>query len=1184
MRKTNTQLNLDSHETNGQNTTESPSFSMNNRETYLKLINTLNGLTIFKNNPKYNIFQLASQLLDKNEILYEEYSNKYIEAIYEINESYDLFKSSIELNNETLVKQIEDLDTFLQTQYNDINDDCLKYQQEAISRYKEQENIFLHKTKNLTLNKQINKDELYNKMLIINKKRISSNQNYNNIANDLSSINEQEQLKFKHSLESSVEKYNYDNSVINEDYNEKIIDLDEEIKEFENKQRQLIQSKEREIIDNSIQLNNIITQLGIEFSNRLKYAFIPYDIKSNKFLDELSENEKTYNSIEEQVLSEFKTMLQKNDDEIEILREEHKRFVDEYLSQLKMLKISYNNIIQKEVTAINRKIAGATSNQSSSTKKEINEIIKKLVIEKKEFLKKHKKEKEDKIKKLKENYLLYELNYIERYEQLRSKKSECEAIKSSAMKNINYERVYHHERINSEIRLINSEKESFSTQDHYEEIKEIYNNRMNFEIENEKVKYIINEIELDIYIEKILNKYKKDKITAERDYSASLCKVDLEYQEETIKTRIDYFNVKTMLDIKKESIINEFEKLYAAENIAYEEIKHTFYNTCDNIQYEIYKNNNSLVFKLIDEDVKLQQELSEIEKNHRKALNQLEKNRLKNENNYQENLLRVKLYEDRLEIEKSMISNLYENHLILMKNVCDFEFILHDLISKITFEEFNKNKKEIMISLELIRQIKLDILKNYLNKEVLIINTRLNFEKGIKFNIQIENAKKGLDDSLKNLQVKFEKNEQLITSHRNTILLSFETIRKYKTEILKLNKELIKNRFKKDKSRNIIKQIKEYKENISLIEKQIKANKTNLKKLNILKFQQKEEKLQKEKMYNLRIDKIKRTQANEEKIYNYIIKMIEKQYNSIKNEILTCGQIVSIFKYNYEFVEVAKAKISDINNEILYLFENYFDLHMAKFIELFERQSEFQKDIYTKNYDRYCKDLKNSTEIERKEYQTSITTATNAYTSVIDTMKRHSKIIESKLLAELKKANEQFLENMQIHKEKMNKITEQKNYELQCHEDNYQMYLSIYNDKNATYIKNYVAKIKEIKNNYKQVLDKLEIKYKHSLKKLKAQHISNITLNKNNISIITLEYKENIKKTNNKIKKNSQNEKRIKVTHDENKKISYKLYVLNQRNTRKEFEIQTKQIIKKANTRIKLLKKTFIKDFKNKRD
>ena len=116
------------------------------------------------------------------------------------------------------------------------------------------------------------------------------------------------------------------------------------------------------------------------------------------------------------------------------------------------------------------------------------------------------------------------------------------------------------------------------------------------------------------------------------------------------------------------------------------------------------------------------------------------------------------------------------------------------------------------------------------------------------------------------------------------------------------------------------------------------------------------------------------------------------------------------------------------------------------------------------------------------------------------------------------------------------------------------------------------------------MLEKLEIKYKQSLKKLKAQHISNIALNKNNISVITLEYKENIKKTNNKIKKNSQNEKRIKATHDENKKISYKLYVLNQRNTRKEFEIQTKQIIKKANTRIKLLKKTFIKDFKNKRD
>ena len=96
MRKSNTQINSNSHTTNGQNTNESPSFSMNNKETYLKLINILKGLTVLKKySPMLDITHLASQLLDKNERLYEEYYNKYIQSIYEINEGYNFFESSI---------------------------------------------------------------------------------------------------------------------------------------------------------------------------------------------------------------------------------------------------------------------------------------------------------------------------------------------------------------------------------------------------------------------------------------------------------------------------------------------------------------------------------------------------------------------------------------------------------------------------------------------------------------------------------------------------------------------------------------------------------------------------------------------------------------------------------------------------------------------------------------------------------------------------------------------------------------------------------------------------------------------------------------------------------------------------------------------------------------------------------
>ena len=1185
MGKTTKQVNNFPHQSNELLNSESSSFVMGDMSLYIKLINVVKSIDAFKFlTANTTLENRVQELLNVNSMISEEYSNKYIHSIFENNELYNLFENSVETNTEILNKKLKEVDENLEQEFIIINDDLLKFQQEAINKYKEQENSFLPKTKILTNNKKVNKDELYRIIREINRTRIAANQNYILLANDISSKNEQEQLKFNHSIESSIEKNIYDKSIINEDSLEKIQRLDLETNNIEAKYRQMINDKEQQIIQNTIKLNNIITQLGVEYNNRLKYAYIPYEIKSNKLIDEIGENEKSYNLIEEQVLNEFKSLLQENDNEIGELREEHKVVLDTYLMNLKALKIEFNSSLQKEINIIDKKIAIASSNQNSTNKKETVALIKKLVADKKNFIKKHNLLKLSKIQFLKHKHLEYELDYIEKYEQLRSKKSECEAIKSSAMKNVNYERVYHHERINSELKLVYSEKDSFTTQDHYEENKEIYSKRLNFEIENEGIRYEINEIDLNIFEEKVTTRYKKDKITAEKEYNISLCDADLEYQMSSIKSRIDYFNVKAMLDIKKENIINEFEKKFATEKTEFEKIKYTYYNTCDNLQYDIYKNTNDLICKIIDEDVKHHQDLAEIEKTHKKAINNQQKNSLVNEHTHQENLLYINLYKNRLEVEKTMLMDLYETYHLLITNIFEFEKNFHELICNLSEASFNSNKKEILISLELIRQIKLDILKKYHQKEIQIINNRLNFEKSIKFNKQIDSTRKELETLMADLNSKIEKTSQKITSHKNTLLLSFEAINILRKKVLDTQKELISHKHTKARKLEIKKEIAEYKENILLLKKQNSANIANVRKLNILKKRQIEELKKKEKMYQARFDKIRRAQANDEKIYNYLIDLIERQYNKIKMNISSCGQIISIYKYTYEYTGVARVKINEINNIVFDQSENYFDIQLNKFDELFKKQYNLQKDIHVKNYERYLKELKITINIEAKEYNTNITTATNAYHAIVDTLKRQAAYDEGKLLSELKKVNLEQLENLKKYELKMKEISEQKQYELLCHEENCQMHLNQYNEKNQNIINTYMAKIKEIKDTYRQTISDLNLKYSQALKRVKAQHASNILLKKNNNINITNEYKESTKKTNLKIKKIIQDDKIAKVRHEENKKIRHKLYLLNQKNTRKEFSIQTEQIIKKCNARIKALQKAFKKEFLQKKD
>ena len=877
-------------------------------------------------------------------------------------------------------------------------------------------------------------------------------------------------------------------------------------------------------------------------------------------------------------------MLQENDNEIEALRESHKEVLEKYIIDIKKLKKEFNSSLQKEINIIDKQISTASSNQNPTNKKETNILIKKLVADKKSFIKKQNTLKYNKIKEIKEKHLEYELDYIEKYEQLRSKKSECEAIKSSAMKNVNYERVYHHERINSELRLVTTEKDSFTSQDHYEQIKDIYTRRLELDIENESIRYEINEIEEKINSEKKASKYNKDKVEAEKDYNLSLCDADLEYQQNSIKSRIDYFNVKAMLDIKKENIINEFEKIIATEKIEYEKIKYSFYNSCDNIQYQIYKNNNDLACKLIDEDLKFNQELAEIKRIQKAAKNTQLKNFLINQHQHQENLLQIQLYQNRLEVEKTLLYDLYSTYRALMINTCDFEIQFHNLITNTSEGVYNKYKKDILIALELIRQIKLDILKNYYEKEILIINTRLNFEKSIKFNIQIENTKKELETSLDETNSKIEKTVQRITSHKNTLLLSLETIKDLNLKVRELRKEYYIKKHSKDELLEIKAEISKCKENISLLKKQMNANAINIRKLNVLKLRLVEELSKKENMYKLRFAKIHRAQANEEKTYTYLTDLVERQYQKIKNNLAYCGQVISVYKYTYDTKASAKNKIIQINNDLLEQSEDYFDIHLVKFNDLFKKEYNLQKNIYVKNYERYCKELKRTVKTSYKEYQTNITTITNAHNATVDTLTRQAAYNESKLINELKKINEQQLANLKKHQLRMKESAEQKEYELLCHEENCQMHLNNYNENNANIIECYLAKIKEIKAKYQQVLSNLELKHSQNLRKSKAQHASNVMLMKNNILNLNNEYKENIKKANIKIKNIIKEEKIAKVRHEENKKIRHKLYLLNQKNTRKEFTVQTKQIQKKCKARINALQKSFKKEFMQKKD
>lgn len=1184
-------INQISHNTDEQITSDSSSFNMESfttlsNEMYKLLIYNINGLSEL-DSPSFSkevLFNLAEELYAKNMILVDEYQEKHNEYLLKINHISNQFIENIEKLEEQYEADVLQVDTDLENEYLLINEELNKFQTEAISRYKTEENEFIPKTKFLAENKKINKEEYIKIITEINQTRILANQKFHAIADDLTSKNEQQQLRFKHSLESSLEKNLTDKALIVEKADQKVLQIDNELQEKVTKNEQIIKTKEREIINNTVAINNLITKLGLEYENRLKYAYIPYDIKSNKLLDELSENNKIYDNLEEQVLIEFKTLLQQNDTEIETLREKHRIFTEKYLSDLRTLKKEFNSKLQRELNVINKEIAAATKKYTSSLRKEDKEIVKKLIREKKKFLTIRKREKIESINRIKNEYYLKELTYIERFERLRAKKSECEAIKSSAMKNINYERVYHHERINNELKLITSEKDSFTTTDHYEETKDIYKNRLKCDIENEDIRFDINTIELQIYKDKIESNHQQELILAEKEYNIALCDADLTYQQESINNRINYFNVITMLDIQKENIINEFEVLYANEKMNFEQVKVIFYNNCDNIQYELYKADNELKYKLIDTEVKLKQKLSELIKQHKKVLNSYKKHTLSYNKIHDENIKHIELYEDRLEIEKMMINNAYSLYINSMQNLMEFETFIHSNVQTLSRDSFNSNVSKILISLEYIRKIKLRIVSEYYNNIESIVRARLDFEKDMKFKKLFDSINKDWDEFVLYFNAKVDKTKQTITSYQNTVELSKDALVNNRKEIIRTRLSILKKLHRKNELITLKQDILAKKENIILIKKQIKANKRNIQKIMLLATKHNKDYRLREKIKNNRLKRAEKNQNNEIKIYKKIISVIYKHHNDLSIDLSHIGQYISASKYTYESLAKASAFILGFNNTLLDNGKNYFEIHYLSFMDSLTKQYSLQKETFNKNLIRFTKEIKKSIAIEDNEYSTTTLATNNAYNNEIEALERQNVLKKKNLLLELKKLNEQHIINYNNFVKTISDITEKKNYELSCHNDNSKMYLDSYNETNNKIIKKYLNKIEEIKLSYSTKVNKLLLKLKENKKKINVQQINNETLRKNNIYNLTNEYKENIKNTNIKIDNINRKDKTNRLRHDENKKISFKLYLLNQKNTRKEFSIQLHEAHLKCLKRIKTLQTEFKRQFKINKD
>ena len=426
------------------------------------------------------------------------------------------------------------------------------------------------------------------------------------------------------------------------------------------------------------------------------------------------------------------------------------------------------------------------------------------------------------IEVLNAGYYSEKIQMIKLFESLRAEKNKAEAIKSNAMKNINNESSYYQARINDCIKSNEKDRDTFTAIDKYEENKEIFKLRLESDIKNDVIRTQIANKQVDIMKERYDNKNNKQRKIIEKEYKEHLFNADLSFQEQTIKNRENYTNVSNMLNIQKEQIILKKNQDIHNLKMAFEQTKMDFYNACDNIQYDLYKLENDFKYKWIDLELNIKSRHAENEKQFINATIDYDRRMLETSKTYVEATDRVALYKRRLETEKLMFEDAYELFISNMKQIMEFETYLYTNIPLLSIEEFEQNKKSLIIMVDYIYQIKSLLLKEYFEEEMNIINARINFEKGVKYNKILQNIKLEEDNLMLQLTSRLEKIEQTISSYKNTITMFEENITNKKTEVIENSKLLHDLKTEdKEKYQSLLETINDQKEYISSLKKQI---------------------------------------------------------------------------------------------------------------------------------------------------------------------------------------------------------------------------------------------------------------------------------------------------------------------------------------------------------------------------
>lgn len=711
-----------------------------------------------------------------------------------------------------------------------------------------------------------------------------ADKNYNAIINQFNVLASAKKSVIR--ATASRQSYNYDDASKNiiDNIDEMISSKNKEIVDLTYKLNKRLETIHQEIIGQSTKLNEKINLISLQGQKEVSNCKIQLDIENNQINVNISHVKDDILEKNKQVLQEFAEVLTKLDEEFDVITRKYNLEKDSVIRNFHYLNFELEKKVNSIKEEYSKKIDFSTLKNDQVLMKKQNQqrnaLLKEQLQAINELKRRHSKELAD-----------LENNYTIKSGLIKKQKYIAEIEKNYKIKQLTLEE---NASLNELQRQI--ERTEYQTQT----LINIINNQYNIKINELRLRSDIKVLGLKKEITKIDETIKHtidelqtqiNNLESEKKFNQKLHSLSSDKEKRLNTGRIKLIEVLTLLHVENNKILQTYNKKCHFINSKMYDTKYNYLEKESFINRDFFKNKILLENETISHDKQSAIKLAALEIKDEETDENFMRSKKKLSYIKDIGLEKYYFYTKRLRFEKVTVFKSFNIFSDLLKSV---DNILIQLINENISCTLNPQRY-----IEIIKMIsthKNDLADAFLAFINQIIQERINFETGFKYNSLLADIDEQFDSRKKKLEYKAASLNDTISNYQNTLHTFIKKKINIENELLILNKEfsakkITNEKYKKDK--------KEINIQIADIDLKIERNEKLISLLNQDLSKVPPQILKTEKYYRNKKFLVSKRLKKESHVYFSTISSVEKQTTKLtkfneKIDYLLSNKYVSI--------------------------------------------------------------------------------------------------------------------------------------------------------------------------------------------------------------------------------------------------------------------------------------------------